>query len=266
MPPPDSTLTNANGKDYVDLGLSVYWATENINNNEFFKWGSTVGTPYADSSSNFNKDHFNNQVAYAQTGVLPLEYDAAHIYMGGDWRMPNSEEIYELETSCKKEVKTINNIKYTVFTSNINNEELLLPYIGFVNNGGLLYSAWNSCFWGSINFGGNYTAQIYNGNMYLGNTRDYGYNIRGVLQKQKDLNLPKLQVPVTTVSGRTVTWKAVDNTGSYEVVYINGETTTWYYSITTGLTATIDKAPDSALRVRALPADPSKFLKSDWSE
>ena len=109
-----------NPYDYVDLGLpsQLKWAKCNIgatNEEEtglYFQWGDTQGYTaeqvgdgeglkafsWADykwsvdgSSSNFSKYNASDSKA-----VLDPEDDAAHVNMGGNWRMPTFEEYKEL--------------------------------------------------------------------------------------------------------------------------------------------------------------------------
>ena len=106
--------------DYVDLGLpsQLKWAKCNIgatNEEEaglYFQWGDTEGYTaeqigdgeglkafsWADykfsidsSASNFSKYNASDSKT-----VLDPEDDAAHVIMGGNWRMPTSEECEEL--------------------------------------------------------------------------------------------------------------------------------------------------------------------------
>ena len=106
--------------NYVDLGLpsQLKWAKCNIgaaNEEEaglYFQWGDTQGYTaeqvgdgeglkkfsWADykfsiggSSSNFSKYNASDSKT-----VLDLEDDAAHVNMGGNWRMPTFEEYNEL--------------------------------------------------------------------------------------------------------------------------------------------------------------------------
>ena len=106
--------------DYVDLGLpsQLKWAKCNIGANTeeeaglYFQWGDTQGytaeqvgneegqkefnwTDYKfsidGSSSNLSKYNASDSKT-----VLDPEDDAAHVNMGGNWRMPTSEEYKEL--------------------------------------------------------------------------------------------------------------------------------------------------------------------------
>ena len=113
----ESTVT---ATDYVDLGLSVKWATFNVGATkpeeygEYFAWGETEPKSnygwamykwYNGSNKQYSK--YCTQSSYwGGTGpmdnkaVLDPEDDAAHASWGGSWRMPTEAEWYELITNC----------------------------------------------------------------------------------------------------------------------------------------------------------------------
>lgn len=144
-----------NGHEYVDLGLSVKWATMNVgasNPDEyglFFAWGETVGyderhmfreqsykwgngsqydfkiTKYCTSSSYGNVDYLT---------TLELDDDAAHVNWGGSWRMPTKAEQDELRTQCTWQWTSMNGVKgYKVIGPNGN--FIFLPAAGCCDNG-----------------------------------------------------------------------------------------------------------------------------------
>ena len=102
--------------EYVDLGLPSgnLWAKCNIgaDNEEdaglYFQWGDTQG--YTAEQVGVDKqfsDDFSDYKWYSDGGftkyntvdnkaTLDWEDDAAHVIMGGDWRMPTSEDCVEL--------------------------------------------------------------------------------------------------------------------------------------------------------------------------
>jgi len=100
-----SLVDTHNGHKFVDLGLSVKWATCNIGANspdnygDYFAWGETIGNKPQGYSwetyfdSNCNEYNINKSCS---KGVLTQENDAAHIIWGGLWRIPTSAEIEEL--------------------------------------------------------------------------------------------------------------------------------------------------------------------------
>ena len=89
-----------NGHDYVDLGLSVKWATCNVGATKpsdygnYYAWGETkTKTEYT----------FDNSKTYGkEMGDISgkKRYDAARAIWGGSWRMPTAAEIQELIDNC----------------------------------------------------------------------------------------------------------------------------------------------------------------------
>ena len=103
-----SLSSNANTKggtinkhEYVDLGLSVKWATCNLGASSssgygnFYAWGETSTKPsYTDSNSQtYGKDGIGNISGNSR-------YDAARANWGGSWRMPTRSEMQELVNKC----------------------------------------------------------------------------------------------------------------------------------------------------------------------
>lgn len=95
--------------EYVDLGLSVKWATCNIGASkyntvsygDFFAWGETE-TRYA-----FDKNYYlePKQGHYydGNLSVLEPSDDAATVLWGKEWRLPTKEEFQELIDFCQWE-------------------------------------------------------------------------------------------------------------------------------------------------------------------
>lgn len=89
-----------NGHNYVDLGLSVKWATCNIGASElpefgdYFAWGelTTKGTYSEDSCSTF-ADSLNDISGNPK-------YDVARAKWGSTWRIPTASEFEELVEKC----------------------------------------------------------------------------------------------------------------------------------------------------------------------
>ena len=71
---------------YVDLGLSVLWATSNVTNGggSFFSWGETNG----------------NKEAYSSAAYSGGDADVAASALGSPWRMPTKDEFNELVAGC----------------------------------------------------------------------------------------------------------------------------------------------------------------------
>ena len=143
-----------NGHEFVDLGLSVKWATCNIgaekpeDYGDYFAWGETE-TYYepsdAETGNGFRwkegkgwryewKSYFDietitptdyeDMVTFKKYKTLDKllidpEDDAAHVNWGGDWRMPTKAELDELTNSqnCSWTWTTVNNVKGYKVTS-----------------------------------------------------------------------------------------------------------------------------------------------------
>lgn len=105
----DENGVRSAGHQYVDLGLSVYWATMNVGAKYDYEYGKCVGWG-SDRSGWIEKKYIVNtrhgRPDYLTT-LLP-EDDAAHCSMGGDWRMPMVEEMTELVEKCSWQAVLIN--------------------------------------------------------------------------------------------------------------------------------------------------------------
>lgn len=114
------------GHEYVDLGLSVKWATCNIGANkanetgDLFKYGETE--PYDEEKEyTFMEDHW----AAEWPKLQPIN-DVAHKKWGGRWRMPTKNEWYELERNCQMIWTTKNGLPGALFIAK-NGNKLFLP-------------------------------------------------------------------------------------------------------------------------------------------
>lgn len=107
--------------EYVDLGLSVKWATENIGATysskygNYYAWGEvetksayttdTYKWGWHDSASNrkiskYNCTNTNQASVVDNKSTLDPEDDIAHVMWQGKWRMPTREEMEELINNC----------------------------------------------------------------------------------------------------------------------------------------------------------------------
>ena len=139
-----------NGFEYVDLGLpsKTMWATCNVGASKpedeglFFQFGCTDGYKYGDNNNQFKTYNQNEQDTgcefipktssgkiYKENDILDLVDDAAHVNMGGKWRMPTRDELEELINNTTHDVSFINGVKGMMFTSNINGHQLFIPFI-----------------------------------------------------------------------------------------------------------------------------------------
>ena len=156
-----------NGNEYVDLGLSVKWATCNVGANapkeygDYFSWGEVEPkTTYswstykycAGSSSTMTK--YCSQSSYGNNGftdgktVLDPEDDVATANWGGAWRMPTDEEWSELRTECTW-TRTTENGVYGRKVTGPNGNSIFLPAAGCMYDSGLGSAGSDGNYWSS---------------------------------------------------------------------------------------------------------------------
>ena len=161
-----------NGFEYVDLGLpsKTMWATCNVGADKpeeeglLFQFGRVDGYKYGDKNNKFRTNAQNKQDTgseyipltssgntYDKGTTLNLEDDAAHVNMGGKWRMPTNDEFKELLDNTTHNLVTINGVLGMRFTSNINGYQLFIPFMqGYWYDGtwfsyaGIYASMWSS--------------------------------------------------------------------------------------------------------------------------
>ncbi|MDY4628314.1 MAG: serine/threonine-protein kinase [Prevotella sp.] len=113
--PQQSISGTISGHDYVDLGLSVKWATQNVGASspsdygDYFAWGETQTKKRFDWDNCFDclDDEGISWGTYkigGKTSISPTcGNDTARENWGGSWRMPTDAEFEELcdETKCE---------------------------------------------------------------------------------------------------------------------------------------------------------------------
>ena len=139
-PEEQPTTPNANGHEYVDLGLSVKWATCNVGATtpegygNYYAWGETT-TKETYSSSNsvtygLSTSELQSQGYIDSNRNLTAQYDAATANWGGDWRMPTYTEYGELLYYCTWTWTTQNGVNGFKVTSKTNGNYIFLPAAG----------------------------------------------------------------------------------------------------------------------------------------
>ncbi len=149
--------------EYVDLGLSVKWATCNVgaskpeDNGNLYAWGETEvkeqytmrtskwGSPFSLKKYNINSE----QGTVDNKTTLDLEDDVAHVTWGGNWRMPTREEMDELHDNCTWEWTAINGVNGYRVTSKkqgYTDRSIFLPAAGYKANGRYQYGS-NGNYW-----------------------------------------------------------------------------------------------------------------------
>lgn len=115
-----------NGHEYVDLGLSVKWATCNVGAKtpsgwgDYYAWGETQTksdyswATYFDSKDSSGKDFYTYFLGANGTGLKSISptsgYDIARERWGGLWRMPTKDELNELLSKCKWAFTKLNKV------------------------------------------------------------------------------------------------------------------------------------------------------------
>ena len=146
------TTGTENGYEWVDLGLSVKWATCNVGATkpeeygDYFAWGETQPkTKYTwDNYKWYNGSggvtKYNNNDMYGpvdnKTTLSPSD-DAAFANWGGYWRMPTSLELTDLINNCNWVWTTKKGVNGYRITSNVNGNSIFLPAAGYYTNDSL---------------------------------------------------------------------------------------------------------------------------------
>lgn len=141
------TTGTLNGHDWVDLGLSVKWATSNVGASSpsdyggYYAWGETSTKSRYDWDNCFDciDDKGDNWGTYrldGQTYITPSSgYDTAYENWGSTWRMPTDAENEELCKKCNWTWTSKNGHNgYTVTGPNGNS--IFLPAAGYCRGTG----------------------------------------------------------------------------------------------------------------------------------
>lgn len=164
-----------NGHEYVDLGLSVKWATMNIGASKredygnYYAWGETTTkstynwnsykwdlngtwldqTKYTIDDGNTSKVWYENGIFVGDNKTsLEMVDDVAAITWGGSWRMPTREEQEELCTKCTHEWTSLNG-KYGYKVTGPNGNYIFLPAAGQRFEGNIYSTGNYGAYWSS---------------------------------------------------------------------------------------------------------------------
>jgi len=211
-----------NNHGYVDLGLSVKWATTNLgatspeDYGNYYAWGET--TPKSTYSWLTYQHCFEDEylltkycfdVSHGSDGftddltTLEAIDDAATANWGAGWRMPTQAEMEELRTSCTWEWTSQNGIDGYIARNESTGFYMFLPAAGYLDESGEHSITYDGDYWTSslseysaINA---YSILFYDGSQQLSSNmeRDYGLPIRAVYD--------------ATMATPTVTTKMPDN-------------------------------------------------------
>lgn len=179
---PSNLISNEiNRHKYVDLGLSVEWATCNVGASspeyygDYFAWGETETKSYYDED---NCDAYG--VEYDISG--DPDYDLANKKWGGSWRMPTQYEMEELVEECEWEWIEANNVRCCRVTGP-NGNSIFLPASGSRYESSLINAGESGSYWSSTppNTIFAYFLSLRSGDIRVNwRSRDYGCSVRPV--------------------------------------------------------------------------------------
>ena len=169
----------------VDLGLSVKWASCNLGESGFVNSPEEYGAYYAwgetkSKSTSYSSDTYTYKNNPAK---LPLSADAAHVILGGNWRMPTREECNELISKCTSTWTTQNGVNGRLFKRNGNS--IFLPAAGEILLNYILECGSTGAYWSSSIYDSDFARGLYFGSNSVWDSftyRYYGLSVRPVCE------------------------------------------------------------------------------------
>lgn len=165
------TVTVSQVDEVADLGLSVKWRSWNLGATkpeefgDYYAWGEVEKkdnydwATYKWSNGAYNKltkycpankvDYWDGTGVPDGKTVLDPEDDAAHVVLGGKWRMPTDEEWTELRTQCTWTWATLNGVNGYFVESKSNGNRIFLPAAGSPNDTNLDHVVIGGYYWSS---------------------------------------------------------------------------------------------------------------------
>ena len=180
-----------NGHEYIDLGLSVKWATCNINANNpwdygsYFAWGETSkkSSYTKDNSKTYSNSRYDNGIGGN------ISTDVASANWGGSWRLPAKKEFQELLNNCTWIWTTFNDVVGFKVKSIKNGRSIFLPAAGYRDGTLLTTAGYLGHYWSSTP-GEDYSDRAFCLCFFMDNYKKYyfvhqkerynGYSIRPV--------------------------------------------------------------------------------------
>lgn len=172
------------GHEYVDLGLSTWWATCNVGAStpseygNYYAWGETT------AKWDFENTYTLNLSPNIGKDISGTKYDAATISWGNDWCMPTKSQWDELITKCNWEWTTSNNHKGWKITGP-SGQSIFLPAAGwYLGKYGNSISEKYCKYWSStLSYEYSFDAYAYDGQDrdMEGYSTQYGMTVRPVV-------------------------------------------------------------------------------------
>ncbi len=145
---PKITKGFINGHEYVDLGLSVKWATCNLGASSpeeygnYYSWGELEIKDYYISDSCVTYGKKIPDIAGSN------QHDAARINWGATWRMPTESEFKELINNCEFNWISISNV-YGYKIVGPNGNSIFIPAAGYRGKDDTYNMSKNGQYWTS---------------------------------------------------------------------------------------------------------------------
>ena len=150
-------VTKINGRECVDMGNGLLWATCNVgaenpeDYGDYFAWGETAKkSTYNWSTYLFNPSGdgstFTKYTTYG--AILEAPDDAATVNWGSDWRTPTNAEWTWLRENCTWTWTTQNGVNGMLVTS-FNGNRIFLPAAGYRDDAGLYADGSDGYYWSS---------------------------------------------------------------------------------------------------------------------
>ena len=118
------------GHEWVDLGLSVKWATCNVGASSpedygnYYAWGETS------TKSEYTNDNCKTYTRNLSDIGGNASYDAARANWGGSWRLPTDYELDELSNNCVCKGTSQGGVSGMRFISKKNGNSIFIPAAG----------------------------------------------------------------------------------------------------------------------------------------
>lgn len=195
----NGVLDPYNGHEYVDLGLSVKWATTNVGASRpeysgyYFSWADASRKkrfywdtyPYCNGTYDVITKYFSNEKYGVPDYMIHVKStdDAASVSWGGNWRIPSKEEMEELINNCyfqntpdyngskmfgcivykaKNEAdKGLYNVASVSSKYSLSDPHIFFPAVGYMKGYGLYGNDTYGCYWTNMLYSEDQTMAYY---------------------------------------------------------------------------------------------------------
>ncbi len=175
-----------NGHEYVDLGLSVKWATSNVGASSPSDYGNYYAWGEIFTKSEYTED--NSKTYGRNMGDIGCNktFDAARADWGGTWRLPTESELEELVKKCRWTRMTMDG-KDGCCVTGPNGNSIFLPAAGWRSEALLKFEGAGGGLWCSTPYKNNVNRAFY---LYFDSSyrtviwsyRDNGHSVRPVTE------------------------------------------------------------------------------------